>query len=153
MKKLILGFLAVLAHLFLLNCKDDDGYSCFTPPDSTVFEFVNSAGENLIQNGGLDLSKISVKENNGNGTTKDMKLFLQEDYKIGVLEIGWIDGTKNYEVTLMKDPVTEFNFKVTSSKITGKCGGYRIKNFQIENIQPKKMDIIKLLLNKKQTKT
>ncbi|MGV4413905.1 hypothetical protein [Chryseobacterium sp. T1] len=131
MNKIFLIFLVFFASIILFSCDEDD---CFTPPQNIVFEFINVSGENLIQNGTLGKSKIIIQQNEGNGNLIGINTNIREDNKISLEGIGWNEGTKNYDVYVMIDPVKIFNFKVTSSKITGKCGGYKIDNFLIENI-------------------
>lgn len=131
MKKIFLKILLIFTTVFLYSCNEED---CFTPPENIVFEFVNSSGENLIQNGTLDNSKIIVQHNEGNGNSTGINVKIGEDYKISLKDIGWNDGNKIYDVYLLTDPVKVFNFKVKSSRIKGKCSGYKIDDFEIENI-------------------
>ena len=128
--------LFILSCLILVfSCRNEE---CFTPPENIVFEFVNSSGENLIQNGTLDQSKIRIQQDNRDGNTVVIKSTIREDHKISIQDLGFYEGTKSYEVYLIIDPVKKFNFTVTSSKIMGKCSGYIIDKLLIENIDSKK---------------
>ncbi|QIG88520.1 hypothetical protein G6R40_02075 [Chryseobacterium sp. POL2] len=131
MKKYFLIITIILTSLILFNCSEDD---CFIPPENIVFEFVNVSGENLLQNGTLDKSKIIVQQNEGNGNSIGIKTNIREDNKISLEGVGWSEGSKDYDVYLTINPVKTFRFKTTSSKITGKCSGYKIDNIQIEDI-------------------
>ena len=130
MKKVFSIFLAVFSSIILCNCNEAD---CFTPPENILFEFVSASGENLLQNGTLNQSQIKVQQNDGN--TMAVKTILQEDYKIAIEGLGWNEGTTKYDVFLNTEPVKTFNFTVTSYRYSGKCGGYRIENVQIETIK------------------
>jgi hypothetical protein len=129
--KRFFGLLMISISAILLGCTEDD---CFTPPENIVFDFVDSSGNNLIKNGILDSSKIRVQQNEGDGTIIPIKIIVREDHKVSIEGTGWSEGTKNYDVYLLNDPVKIFNYRVTSSKITGDCSGYKIENLQIENI-------------------
>lgn len=129
MKNLISIFLIVSLSLIQLSCRDD----CFTPPEKVVFEFVDSTGVNLISSGVLNESKIVIQQINGNGTIK-VKTNIVENNKIGLENVGWYDGTQNYNVILNLDPIRIFKFKVESSKLYGDCTGFKIDNVFIEDI-------------------
>lgn len=116
--------------LLLLNCKDD----CYTPPEPTVFEFVNSSGENLIQNGTLTSSKIVVQQDNGNGNFAGIEVEVRGDKKVLLKNVGLFEGTKNYNVYLTTNPVKTFNFRISSAQRTGDCEGYQIDGLTVENI-------------------
>ena len=131
MKRIFLTFSIIFTSLILLNCSEDD---CFTPPENVVFEFVNVSGENLLQNGTLDKSKIIIQQNDGNGNLIGIKTNIREDNKISLEGVGWSESSKDYDVYLTMNPIKTFRFKITSSKITGKCSGYKIDNIQIEDI-------------------
>ena len=131
MNRRFFGLFWISISAILLSCTEDD---CFTPPENIVFEFVDSSGNNLIQNGVLDSSKIRVQQNEGNGTIIPINVMIREDHKVSIEGIGWSEGTKNYIVYLLKDPVKIFDYSVTSSKITRDCSGYKIEDLQIENI-------------------
>lgn len=122
--------LILASTLFLQNCKDD----CYTAPEPTVFEFVNSSGENLIQNGTLTSSKIIVQQDNGNGNFAGINVEVRDDKRILLKNVGLFEGTRNYNVYLNTDPIKTFNFKISSDRITGDCEGYKINNLTIENI-------------------
>src|SRR5690606_10582545 len=94
------GLLWMSISAILLSCTEDE---CFTPPENIVFEFADSSGNNLIQNGVLDSSKILVQQNDGNGTTIPIKILIREDDKVSIEGLGWSEGTKNYDVYLLKD--------------------------------------------------
>lgn len=122
--------LIVASTLFLQNCKDD----CYTVPEPTVFEFVNSSGENLIQNGVLTSSNIVVQQDNGNGNFAGINVEVRDDKKILLKNVGLFDGTRNYNVYLTSDPIRTFNFKISSNQLTGDCDGYEINELTIQNI-------------------
>lgn len=112
------------------SCKDD----CYTAPEPTVFEFVNTSGENLIQNGTLTESKIVIQQDNGNGNFAGINVEIREDKKVILKNVGIFEGTRNYNVYLTIDPVKTFNFRVSSSRLTGECDGYKINDLNVENI-------------------
>jgi len=49
-----------------LSCEEEN---CFTPPEPTVFEFVNANGDNLIARGLLTKGEIVILQNLGNGNS------------------------------------------------------------------------------------
>lgn len=128
MKKPLILILA--SALVVQNCKDD----CYKAPEPTVFEFVNVSGENLIQNGTLTKTKIIVQQDNGNGNFAGIDVEIRDDKKAVLKNAGLFDGTRNYNVYLNTDPIRTFNFKISSSPLTGDCTGYKIDNLTIENI-------------------
>ena len=132
MRKILTGIL--LGTLFLQSCKDD----CYKAPDPVVFEFVNSAGENLIQNGNLTSSEIVVQQDNGNGNFAGIEVEIRADKKVLLKNTGLFEGTKNYNVYLTTDPVKIFNFKIEASKLTGDCEGFKINNLIVEDISSTK---------------
>ena len=131
MNKIILIYLLIITSIITFSCNEDD---CFTPPENVVFEFVNALGENLIENGTLNKSNIIIQQNEGNGNLTGINTKIREDNRVSLENVGWFEGTKDYDVYLTTNPVKTFNFKVISSKITGKCSGYKIENLQIQNI-------------------
>lgn len=127
MKKI---FLILTLTFIIFSCR---GADCFTPPETTVFEFVNANNENIIKNGTIDVSKIIIQENVGNGDLIGMQVKKSEDYKIIVEKIGWNDGLKNYNATIiLPTEAKQFTFSVKSSKLT-ECGGYKIENVEFNN--------------------
>ncbi|WP_128414278.1 hypothetical protein [Chryseobacterium sp. Leaf394] len=120
--------------LLMQSCKDD----CYTAPDPTVFEFVNSSGENLIQSGTLTGSKIVVQQDNGNGNFAGIEVEVRDDNRVLLKNVGIYEGTKNYNVYLTTEPVRTFNFRVSASKLTGDCDGFKIDHLNVENISSTK---------------
>ncbi|MEY8760899.1 hypothetical protein [Chryseobacterium tongliaoense] len=122
--------LIMVSVIFLQNCKED----CYVNSEPTVFEFVNSSGENLIQNGTLTSAKIVVQQDNGNGNFAGIKIEVREDKRVLLKNVGLFDGTRDYNVYLNADPVRTFSFKISSEKLTGDCDGYKINDLTLENI-------------------
>lgn len=120
--------------LIAAGCSSDDDYNlCFTPPAAVVFEFTDSDGNNLIENGELKISDIKIKEMIGNDQTQNVGFILREDNRITVGGIGWYNVTKDYT---FESPLIEFGFQVKSSSISGSCGGYRIDNIEFLGASP-----------------
>jgi len=115
------------------GCSDDDYSICYTPPAELTFEFTDSDGNNLIENGELKISDIKIKEILGNDQTRNIGFILREDHLITVSEIGWYHGVKNYT---FESPLIEFGFQVKSSSLTGNCVGYRIDNVEFSGASP-----------------
>lgn len=129
MKKLIL-ILTVILSIF--SCREDD---CYTPPEPTIFKFVNINNENLISNGTISTSNIFIQENVGNGNYNGVQFEKTDDNKILLKNIGNNDGIKNYDVYINLEPeIKKFSFTLKSSKITGKCSGYKVENITFQNI-------------------
>lgn len=112
---------------------DDDYYTCFTPPAELTFEFTDSGGNNLIENGKLKISDIKIKEIIGNDQTQNVGFILRGDNRITVSGVGWFHGIKNYT---FESPLIEFGFQVKSSSLTGDCAGYRIDNIEFLGASP-----------------
>lgn len=119
--------------LIAAGCSDDDYIECFTPPAELTFEFTDSDGNNLIENGELKISDIKIKEMIGNDQTQNVGFILREDNRITVSGIGWYNGTKDYT---FESPLIEFGFQVKSSSISGSCIGYQIDNIEFLGASP-----------------
>lgn len=130
MKKIL--FLTVLFSLMLFSCNDDD--NCYTPPEPIVLEFVNKKGENLIQNGTLNKDKIIIQRQIDDDTKTGI-FFSIDDYKIAIKPTKLNNGTTNYDVLLLTEPIKFFNFKVNSTELSGKCRGSKIDNILFEDIE------------------
>ncbi len=130
------NFLKLTTILFLLmlavSCRKDD---CFTPPEPVVFEFVDVNNQNILQNGTIDISIITVQENTGNGNYYGVSVRATEDHKVIPERIGHFNGSKNYLVILnLPSQVKTFEFNVQSSAINGECTGYRIDQIGFSNV-------------------
>jgi hypothetical protein len=117
----------------MFGCKDDDSTLCFSPPTSVIFGFLDSEGNNLIENGSLKLSDIKIKEIIDEENELVVEFSLREDYRISLNNIGWYDGIKNYTFS---SPLIEFGFIVKSSEITGDCSGYKIEEIDFVGMTP-----------------
>lgn len=131
--------LVILSSVFLTSCREES--SCFTPPSETIFEFISPSGENLLQNGTLNASKIIIQQIESSDTLIGVKFKVRDDHKISLENIGWYEGVKNYQVYLMlENEAKTFKFKVSSSKIAGDCAGYKIDDFQLEEVNYSKIN-------------
>ena len=129
MKKLILILIVTLS---IFSCREDD---CYTPPEPTIFQFVNINNEDLIKNGTISTSNIFIQENLGNGNSNGVQFEITDESKILLKNIGNNDGIKNYDVFInLTTEVKQFSFSLKSSKITGKCTGYKVENITFQNI-------------------
>lgn len=127
MKKLI-SF--ILIALFFISCEKD----CYTSPEPIIFEFVNSNGENLIENGTLS-SAFSISEKLDNGNTVGVQLTKTADNKVILERVGSFNGTKNYT---FYSNIRFFDFSIRSSNITDGCDGFKIDEVKFENINATK---------------
>ena len=95
--------------LFVFSCRHD----CFDLPDPTVFEFIDSTGENVLADSSLILSSILIMEDIGDTLFKFMQYSVTNDSKLAVKELGWYNGKKKYRFFT---PTSLFYFFVYSSK-------------------------------------
>lgn len=123
MKKLLFLF---LIPLFCISCHKD----CYTSPEPVIFQFVNSSGENLIQNGTLN-TNYAIQEDAGNGNYIGVQLTKTADHKLILEKVGSFDGIKKYKFF---SDVEMFNFSIQSSKATDGCDGFTINHINFENI-------------------
>lgn len=130
MKKIL--FLTAFFSFILFSCNDDD--NCFKQPEPIVLEFVNYKGENLIQNGILSKEKIIIQRQIDDNTKVGI-FFSIVDHKVSIKPTKLKNGITNYDVILLTDPIKLFNFKVSSSELSGKCGGSKIDNILFEDIE------------------
>lgn len=122
--------------LFLTSCQK--AVECFTPPPQVTFEIVNSANQNLIENGSIDEKTIQIQEETKEGPYTSTGYTLTADKLLFINNAGWEDGTKNYR--FISKEVT-FNFHIKSSDLDSKrCGGRQIDevkffdvNYKLEN--------------------
>ncbi len=131
MKKLLIFSFMVLTAFCLFSCREND---CTVPPEIIVFEFVNTEGENLLENGSLQPQDIEVFEKEADGSTRRIKTLAREDHKLAMEGIGWVNGIRDYEVFLHYETGKSFKFRVTSSAVTGKCNGFRIDKTEIQEV-------------------
>ena len=117
---------------------------CFISPEQTVFELVNTGGENVIKNGTLPFSDVIISEDAGNGTFIGMHYNLTKEKRISVEELGWFNGTKKYRFFTSD---TTFNLSVKSLKIDSSgCNSFRIDEVKFFNITgSKEKDFYKII--------
>lgn len=117
--------------IILFSCKDD----CYTTPDSVIFEFVNSQGENLIQNG--TLPAFAIQEEAINCVSAVVELINTVDYKVKLQRVGSFNGTKNYRFF---SAIRFFDFSIRSSAVTTECEGFQIDQVEFDSISTTKED-------------
>ena len=108
-------------------------HDCLVLPEPTVFNLVNTDGENVITNGTLPFSDILIYRVDGNDTLTGLQYNLITDNKIAIRELGWYNGTVNYKFWT---PDTTFYFSVRSSRVSaaGCDNTYKIDNIKFTNI-------------------
>ncbi|WP_265429693.1 hypothetical protein [Chryseobacterium sp. YIM B08800] len=111
--------------LILVSCKKD----CYTAPEKVVFEFVNSTGENLIQNGSLTTYNIMRKT--GQDSYTSVELTQTDDHKVILKNVGLFNGTQEYRFTAAPNI---FFFSIKSSGVTTDCDGFQIDKIDFENV-------------------
>lgn len=130
MKNLILLFSLIF---FLASCQK--AVECFTPPPQVTFEIVNSADQNLIENGSIEEATIQLQEESKAGSYTSADYTLTSDKQIQINNAGWEDGTKNYR--FVSKEVT-FNFHIKSAAIDSKkCGGRQIDEVKFFGVNSK----------------
>lgn len=112
--------LLICFSLIIISCKKD----CYTAPEKVVFEFVNPAGENLMENG--TITSVGISEENGVG----VQLTKTDDFKIILERVGSFNGTKNYTIS---SAVQLVDFSIRSSHVTTDCDGFQIDEISFEN--------------------
>lgn len=122
LKKLLL---LLCFSLILISCKKD----CYTAPEKVVFEFVNSSGENLIQNG--NLTTYSIMRKTGQDSYTSVELTQTDDYKVILKNVGSFNGTQEYRFTAAPNI---FFFSIKSSNVTTDCDGYQIDEINFEDV-------------------
>ncbi|MBO6183604.1 MAG: hypothetical protein J6O88_02790 [Chryseobacterium sp.] len=122
LKKLLL---LLCFSLILISCKKD----CYTAPEKVVFEFVNSSGENLIQNGSL--TTYSIMRKTGQDSYTSVELTQTDDYKVILKNVGSFNGTQEYRFTAAPNI---FFFSIKSSNVTTDCDGYQIDEINFEDV-------------------
>lgn len=119
-------FLLLLCFsLILISCKKD----CYTAPEKVVFEFVNSSGENLIQNGSL--TTYSIMRKTGQDSYTSVELTQTDDYKVILKNVGSFSGTQEYRFTAAPNI---FFFSIKSSDVTTDCDGFQIDKIDFEDV-------------------
>ncbi|HCC95630.1 MAG TPA: hypothetical protein DEQ26_15170 [Flavobacteriaceae bacterium] len=118
MKKLL--FLTFFFSFILFSCNYDS--DCFTPPEPIVMEFVNSKGENLIQNGSLTKEHFHFLQIAGD-TKIGTNFEINHENRVILNKLGWIVGSTTYEAF------------VNVSKLSRKCGGNKIDNVSFKDIE------------------
>lgn len=123
---MIKKFLLLLClSFFVISCKKD----CYTTPEKVVFEFVNSAGENLIENGSM--TTYSIMRKTGQGGYTSVELTKTEDYKVILKKVGLYNGIQEYRFTSAPNI---FFFSIRSSDVTTDCDGYQIDEINFDNV-------------------
>ena len=126
----------LLLLLLFVSCRKDD---CYTPPEPVVFEFLDANNQNILANGTIDISKIVVKENLGNGKYQGVQLTAHENHRVKLELLGRFNGSKSYVgVINLPSKAKTFEFGVKSSRIEGDCKGYRIDQIDFSNIAASK---------------
>ncbi|MCD1117716.1 hypothetical protein [Chryseobacterium turcicum] len=125
-KKLLL---LLCFSLIIISCKKD----CYTAPEKVVFEFVNSAGENLIQNGSL--TTYSIMRKTGQDSYTSVELTQTDDHKVILKKVGSFSGTQEYRFTAAPNI---FFFSIKSSHVTTDCDGYQIDDINFETVSATK---------------
>lgn len=119
-------FLLLLCFsLILISCKKD----CYTAPEKVVFEFVNSSGENLIQNGSL--TTYSIMRKTGQDSYTSVELTQTDDYKVILKNVGSFNRTQEYRFTAAPNI---FFFSIKSSDVTTDCDGFQIDKIDFEDV-------------------
>lgn len=122
LKKLLL---VLCFSLILISCKKD----CYTAPEKVVFGFVNSAGENLIQNGSL--TTYSIMRKTGQDSYTSVELTQTDDHKVILKNVGSFNGTQEYRFTAAPNI---FFFSIKSSDVTTDCDGFQIDKIDFEDV-------------------
>lgn len=110
---------------FTISCKKD----CYTAPEKVVFEFVNSAGENLIENG--NMTTYSIMRKTGQGGYTSVELTETEDHKVVLKNVGAYNGIQEYRFTSAPNI---FFFSIRSSDVPTDCDGYQIDEINFQNV-------------------
>lgn len=122
----------LLAILLLADCERSE---CFTPPSPVVLEFLDTNGQNLIQNGRLKTEDIRVQLADGHIAQPELRTELGQYNRVQIHGVGWADGTINFKVQLNLIQPVVFGLGITSAPVPGKCGGRVIQDVQISQIQ------------------
>jgi len=97
-------------------------------------EFVNSKGENLIQNGTLTKEHFHFLQIAGD-TKIGTSFEINHESRVILNKPGWIVGSTTYEALVLTKEIKFFNFTVNASKLSGKCGGNKIDNVSFKDIE------------------
>ncbi|HBX62807.1 hypothetical protein [Empedobacter sp.] len=97
-------------------------------------KFVNSKGDNLIQNGTLTKEHFHFLQVVGD-TKIGISFDINHENRVILNKPGWIVGSTTYEVIVQAKEIKFFNFTVNASKLSGKCGGNKIDNVSFEDIE------------------
>lgn len=121
-KKFLLFF---FVSFIIISCKKD----CYTAPEKVVFEFVNSAGENLIANGSM--TTYSIMRHTGQDSYTSVELTLTDDKKVILKNVGSFNGIQDYRFT---SGGKLFFFSIKSSHVTTDCDGFQIDEINFDDI-------------------
>lgn len=122
--------LAVLFVSLIFNsCNDSDACNelCFTPPDTFVFELVDSeTRENLFTNGTFSRAGIVVRHTESQ-ETESFIFYDQDDLNLLVLStIGW--RTEILELDVTVGDMEAFSIYVDSERVEDSCCAHTIFN-------------------------
>lgn len=133
MKKII-TILTVVFALSLQSCLEDKcNEDCFTPPDTFVFELVDSeTGENLFTNGTLNSEDIVVFDV-ATGNVEAHTFFTEDNLNLLVLNtIGW--ETEIVELRITVDELDVFTIYVDTERVDDNCCAFTdYKEIRISN--------------------
>ncbi|AZB29556.1 hypothetical protein EB354_09985 [Chryseobacterium balustinum] len=90
---------------------------------------MNSAGENLIQNGSL--TTYSIMRKTGQDSYTSVELTQTDDHKVILKNVGSFNGTQEYRFTAAPNI---FFFSIKSSDVTTDCDGFQIDKIDFEDV-------------------
>ncbi|MBF0598317.1 hypothetical protein [Faecalibacter rhinopitheci] len=127
-------FLFIITSLLFISCHNDE---CYEPSRDIILEFVNTNGDNLIENGELDVSTISINK------------ILSEDEQFGVHnnvvegnklklnnEISRFDGIQKF---IFSSNLNLFTFEINSGKVND-CDAYYINYIIFDSVYNEKQN-------------
>lgn len=127
-------FILVLIFSIFFSCKEDD---CYEPSDDIVLEFVNENNENLIANGSIDITTISINKvinpNEHIGITGNSiinnKLVINS-------QISRFDGPQDF---ILSNNMKIIYFHIISSKVIN-CDSYNLHGITFDSVNYSKQD-------------
>ncbi len=139
--KIFLCFLALT--LFAFSCRRRD---CFDLPDPTVFEFVNTNGQNVIADSTLPLSSSLIMEDIGDTLFRSLQYDVTSDSKLAIKELGWYNGTKKYR--FFTSDTTFYFFVYSSKNPSSDCdNAYKIDSISFTDVAAsKKADFYQIIV-------